>query len=157
MVKSNLGFLKCNLGLWRFQPGASEDASWARGESNDRTSPRGWRLVRPVGFAQQACGGFQKAFGPERESLWGLLKSHGVRGRWQGSRTCEAVVTHGKVSIQRQQSQVPILKSPCSIQCKSLFPFQKSGIKKKRRAPLLRSMADVCPQGRGQYNELTGL
>ena len=57
--------------------------------------------------------------------------------RWQGSRTCEAVVTHGKVSIQRQQSQVSILKRHCSIQCESLFPFQKSGITKTPAEGLL--------------------
>ena len=63
--------------------------------------------------------------------------AEGLTGRWQGSRTGEALVTHGKVSIQRQQSQVSILKSPCSIQCESLFPFQKSGITKTPAEGLL--------------------
>ena len=34
--KPNLGVLKCNLGVWRIQPGASEDASGARSGSKDR-------------------------------------------------------------------------------------------------------------------------
>ena len=37
-------------------------------------------------------------------------KAEGLTGRWRGSRAGEAVVTHGKVGIQRQQSQVSILK-----------------------------------------------
>ena len=57
--------MKCNLGVWQVQPRVSRGASRAHGGSKDRTSPRGWRLARPVGFAHQACGGFQKAFGPE--------------------------------------------------------------------------------------------
>ena len=67
----------------------------------------------PIGDRSGAAETDEKAY--ETMTKGRRDDAEGLTGRWQGSRTGEAVVTHGKVSIQRQQSQVLILKRPYSF------------------------------------------